>query len=387
MATTERRATKAVSRKAAATPPLTVDELVQRDNTPAEMPLPEDIDAQLRRHEVHLTLRDPRLSIDPANVLVEDRELGKGVWRLTAPEDAIVGLPGRTAILEKRPASRNGGGAAAEAFRPAWVDHVYHPKLSGLPERMAIRRIGGKLVEPYYGVYAPDDRRVYYPSGYPWQCIGRVFTWTNASSPNWSFYGSGVLIGGRVMLTAGHMIPWGSSNWKMLFVPGYYDGQSVNGAGAQSWVSDCYGWNTGGTVAAHDMAVCRLYTPLGGWLGYLGAKTYDSSWQDGNYWTLCGYPYSITGGARPSYQSGIPVLDDDSDGSAEELEHHGDSTPGDSGGPFFGFWNDGPYAIGTTSGGERIYNTPFGWWDEDNNIEAGGAAMVDLVRWGRQNWP
>ena len=89
----------------------------------------------------------------------------------------------------------------------------------------------------------------------------------------------------------------------------------------------------------------------------------------------------------PRTSRDIPVLDDDNDGDAKELEHHGDATGGDSGGPFFGFWSDGPYAVGVTSGGERIYGTPFGWWDEDNNIEAAGRAMVDLVRWAQTNWP
>jgi hypothetical protein len=26
-------------------------------------------------------------------------------------------------------------------------------------------------------------------------------------------------------------------------------------------------------------------------------------------------------------------------------------------------------------------------WDEDNNIEAAGGGMVDLVQWGLTNWP
>jgi hypothetical protein len=140
-------------------------------------------------------------------------------------------------------------------------------------------------------------------------------------------------------------------------------------------------------VAAHDIAVLRLYDSVGSWLGWMGTKVYDSSWQGGQYWTLAGYPGSIAGAERPSYQSGIPVLDNDGDGDAQEIEHHGSATPGDSGGPFFGFWSDGPYAIGTTSGGEAITGTPFGWWNEDNNIEAGGQAMVDLVLWAEANWP
>jgi hypothetical protein len=40
-----------------------------------------------------------------------------------------------------------------------------------------------------------------------------------------------------------------------------------------------------------------------------------------------------------------------------------------------------------TSGGERISGMPFGWWDEDNDIEAAGGGMVGLVRWGLTSWP
>ena len=154
------------------------------------------------------------------------------------------------------------------------------------------------------------------------------------------------------VLTAGHVVPWASRNWAMLFVPAYWDGVSVYGSGASSWVSDCRGWNTNQHVAAHDMAVLRLYTPLGSSLGWLGTKTYHDSWQGGPYWVLCGYPGAIAGGNRPYYQLGIPVLDDDEDGSTMEIEHQGDATGDDSCGPFFGFWNDGPYSIGTVSGGE-----------------------------------
>lgn len=40
-----------------------------------------------------------------------------------------------------------------------------------------------------------------------------------------------------------------------------------------------------------------------------------------------------------------------------------------------------------SSGGESITGTPFGWWNEDNNIEAGGRSLVDLVLWAQANWP
>ena len=53
----------------------------------------------------------------------------------------------------------------------------------------------------------------------------------------------------------------------------------------------------------------------------------------------------------------------------------------------FATWDDGPHAIGVTSGGETISGGIFGIGDEDNNIAAGGNAMVDLVNWARGNWP
>jgi hypothetical protein len=182
----------------------------------------------------------------------------------------------------------------------------------------------------------------------------------------------------------------------MKFVPGYYDGSSTAGPGAVSYVSDARGWDTGLQVAAHDMAVLRLYDDLGNQLGWFGSKTYQRGWQDLPCWEVLGYPADpqapehgghhapVTGGERPSYQIDIAVLDDDDDGTAAELEHHGDVTNGDSGSPFFSFWPDGfPYAVGTTSGGEQI----FGPGAEDNNIAAGGAAMVHLIQWAHTNWP
>jgi hypothetical protein len=183
------------------------------------------------------------------------------------------------------------------------------------------------------------------------------------------------------------MIPWGSSNWKMLFIPGYYDGASSAGTGVQSWISDAHGWNTGG-VAAHDMAITRLYTPLGNSLGHFGSKTFDDGWEGPGYWELIGYPAAVAGGQRPSYQSGIPVLDTDNDGDAKEIEHHGDSTGGDSGGPFFSFWADGyPYVVGTVSGGETISGGFLGIGNEDNNICAGGKSLVDIIQYGLTTWP
>lgn len=363
--------------------PLTPSQLVFRDNVAATERMPDAIARRLAHRRLYLSSTDPKVDLSASLKRNTD---AAGLWELDLPAKSMVGLPGRSGErLDPKSIPKNIlGKTHLDAFRPPWADHVFHPKLSGVADapQTLLRTIKGRAIRPAYGVFGSDDRVPYYPSGYPWQCIGRVFTWTDSSQPGWSFYGSGVLVGSRHVLTAGHVAPWGSPNWGMLFVPGYYDGNSVVGSGANSWVSDFRSLDSGAaTVSAHDLSLLRLYDPLGDQLGYFGAKVYDRAWQDGNYWGIVGYPSLVTS-ERPSFQIGIPVLDNDVDGDAMELEHQGDTTGGDSGGPFFGTWPDGyPYVIGTVSGGESFSG------GEDNNICAGGQALANLINYWRANWP
>ena len=366
--------------------PLLLDELAKLPDVPATSEAPEEIAMRLAERRLYVA----GLPGEPnAAGLLRSADDGSSSLELVLPGGAFLGRPGRTGERLERGRHELPRQSHTAPHRPPWVTQSYQARRAGeMTARPPMRRIQGREIEPYYGVYPPDLRQVFYPGQYPWRCVGRIFTWTNwAGGGSWDWWGSGVLVGPRHVVTAGHVCPWGSGSWAMHFVPGYWDGSPAYGAGAQSWVSDYRGWNSNDTVAAHDIAVLRLYDPIGSWLGWMGTKVYDSSWQGGQYWTLAGYPAAIAGGERPSYQSSIPVLDDDNDGDAKEIEHHGSATGGDSGGPFFGFWNDGPYSIGTTSGGESITGTPFGWWNEDNNIEAGGQAMVDLALWAQANWP
>jgi V8-like Glu-specific endopeptidase len=364
-------------------PPLTPSQLVSRDNSAATTQMPADMVRRLAQRRIYLSLADAKVDLSAHLKRVAD---GDGVWRLDLPAKSVAGLPGRTAELtdpESMPKNLLGKNHL-DAFRPLWADQVFHPKLSGLPDAPpnVLRTIKGRMIRPHYGVFGSDDRKSYHPSGYPWQCIGRVFTWRDATPPNsWSFYGAGVLVGPRHVLTAAHIAPWGSPNWSMLFVPGYYDGASVVGSGANSWVSDFRSLAPGvDAFGPHDLSLLRLYDPLGDELGYFGAKLYDQSWQDGSFWTLVGYPSAVTS-ERPSFQAGIPVLANDVEGDAMALEHQGDSTYGNSGGPFFGVWPDGfPYVIGTDSGGVP---NEFG----GNNICAGGQALLNLISYWRTNWP
>jgi V8-like Glu-specific endopeptidase len=355
-----------------------VDDFLRLENAVAKEALPAELAATAATDR--LIIHDPTRKFDPSKVKPNE---ATGAWESQLPRGATLGLPGRKAV--RLPAQEIVRGADArslvEPFHPAWMPYAPHAKLSAAPNTV-VRARDGRIVRPD-SVFGSDGRQVYYPSGYPWTCVGRIFAWNDFSKPNPAWSGSGVLIGGRVVLTAGHVVPWGSGNWAMKFVPAYYDGASALGAGVYSWVSDANGYND--PVSAWDMAVLRLYTPLGDSYGYFGTKAYSSSWEGGNYWTLAGYPGAVAGANRPSRQMWWPVVDDDGDGGADKLEYYADTSPGDSGGPVFGFWSGAPYAIGT-HGGDEVES--FLWWTtEDDNAAAGGGALNSLVRWARTNWP
>jgi V8-like Glu-specific endopeptidase len=368
--------------------PLTPDELLTHDNAPAKAPIPVEVARQLATPRIIVSNLDGPIKPE---ALTRDGQTGLEAYQWRLPERAIFGLPGRTArrLSPESFQKAQSSPAAVEPFRPDWAAQVYHPKRTIAPPWTIPVHRGDRSGELFYGVYPPDDRAVYYPQGYPWQCVGRLFAWNDASADSWAWSGSGVLIGPRVVLTAGHVVPWDAKTWKMQFVPAYYDGKSILGSGATSWVSDAQGWDVSyksRVPNAFDMAVLRLYDPLGTSLGYFGAKTYTSDMGTIRYFNITGYPGAIAGAERPSYQPGIEVLDSDADADAQEIEHHGDATAGDSGAPFWATWPDGfPYAIGTISGGEAKFE-PKENANEDNNIAAGGKAMVDLINTARTNW-
>lgn len=367
-------ARKRPTKKAARIPeePMTIDDLIALDNTPDDKE-PAELVA-LRNAAPCISALDAKTK---PNVQLK-KVPGRNVWELGLAKDFILGELGETAEALRRPRSAT----STKEFEPSipkWSGVTYHPKLSAPRPRRQFRRVKGQRVRPDGYIFGPDDRRVYYPSGYPWRCIGLVLVWTNPSGgPAWS--GAGALVGRNVVLTASHVCPWGSSPWMMQFIPAYYDGSSLSGV--SSYVQSYRGYRNHGQ--GDDMCTLKLYTPLGNSLGYFGYKTYHDSWEDGNYWTKCGYPGAVASGQRPSRITWFPVVDDDNDGAGVELEYKADSSSGDSGGPVFGWWSSSPYVIGTHSGGEQEYHFPFSI--VKNNVAAGGSALSSLIGWARNNW-
>lgn len=317
---------------------------------------------------------------------VEIAQVGEAehrAWRIGIPvEDRLQGArPGVTLKRETRDVILGGVDSSVpfSGLRPDWADTLFVPRQAAPRKPEILRRFDGRRVTPLW-VFGQDDRWQFRDAAWPWGLVGRVFNNRGES-------GTGALVGNRLVVTAGHMVPWGDSPWWMLFVPAYYDGVSLHGAGVQSYVSDARGYDVQGNVTGYDWAILRLYDPLGSWLGYFGYNGYSDSWNNQGYWSIIGYPGAIANAMRPSFQGSITVDDTDGDSNGgEELESEtADLSPGDSGGPMFGWWGNDPRLVGVVSGEEEI---DFLWWTiEKDNVMAAGSGFTGLVSWGRSNWP
>lgn len=343
-----------------------------------EQPAPLVRLANLQSIYVETTNRErPLVSVEHA------AEGNETLWRIDVPLTAP--LHGARAGLTQRRESPDAvlqqidEKAAFTGFRPDWADVTFVPRRVAVEQPQTLNRFNQHRVTPLW-VYGNDDRWQFRDPAWPWGLVGRIFNNRGQS-------GTATLVGTRILITAGHMVPWGDSPWWMWFVPAYYDGISLHGAGVQSYVSDAHGYDVHGNVTGYDWAVLRLYEPLGSMLGYFGYNGYSDSWNDQPDWSIIGYPGAIANAMRPSFQGSITVNDTDSDSNGgEELESNtADISPGDSGGPIFAWWGNDPRIVGVVSGQEEM--TFLGLtWDQDN-IMASGSGFTSLCAWGRSNWP
>ena len=225
-------------------------------------------------------------------------------------------------------------------------------------------------------VFLPENRRVFNDTAYPWCTCGRVDTPGGQAS--------GVMVGRRHMLTVSHTIQWnsnGTAGW-VRFRPSFFDGSAPFG---EAWGTRVYFKSkvTGPTIdfveGMFDYVVVVLDRNIGDFTGWMGARGYTDSWDGGLYWQHIGYPGDLTSGNRPTFESPIAL-----DGawwqfdSHEAMSHRGDVWPGQSGGPFFGWWSGdvGPRAVAVQSS-----------QNSSENNASGGQDLVDLIIRARNDFP
>jgi V8-like Glu-specific endopeptidase len=251
--------------------------------------------------------------------------------------------------------------------RPKPIKMIQQPFIDSLNQ-------GRKKGNQATTIFPPDNRRIFQDTGYPWGCCGRV------DSPLGQ--GSGVMVGPRHLLTVSHVVQWnddGTAGW-IKFTPGFFNGAEPFGHafGSVTYFKDKVdGPTIGWWESMYDYVCVVLNSPIGNLTGWMGAKGYTDSWDGGNYWAHVGYPGDLTGGNRPTFQNNISL-----DGkwyefdSHEAMDHTADVWPGQSGGPFFGWWANGPYAVAVQSS-----------QDSSENDASGGQDMVDLILQARSDHP
>jgi V8-like Glu-specific endopeptidase len=261
-------------------------------------------------------------------------------------------------------------------FYPPFSDFDYTPRLE--PKKFRRPKFIDRDTLNQSGalktIFGADDRKVFYSTAYPWRCVGRVETPLGS--------GSGVMIGPRHVLTCSHVIDWQPNNttgW-IKFTPMYYNGSAPYGTafGIKTYYKyKVTGPTIDSTEGQYDYTVIVLDRLIGNSTGWLGAKSYTDSWDGKPVWTHAGYPFDLTGTQRPTYQTGI-ALDGDAGTTDdhESMNHKADVYPGQSGGPFWGYWGGQPYAVATQS----AQNT-------NNNMASGGANLLDLVNRARTEFP
>jgi V8-like Glu-specific endopeptidase len=233
-------------------------------------------------------------------------------------------------------------------------------------------------------VFSPDDRYTFSDTAFPWSTCGRVDTAAG--------FGSGVMVGPRHLLTASHVINWGPNNtagW-VKFTPLSFDGQEPFG---HAFATLIYSWNKAdgsdginADECAFDYVVCVLDSALGNVTGWMGSRGYSTAWDGGAYWGHVGYPGDLANGTRPAFV-GYQAMDStftrtiggrDSFG----IQHRIDVIPGQSGGPYFGWWSGEPWprVVATQSAHQ--------WGGASGpNTCGGGNPLPELVNFARTNSP
>jgi hypothetical protein len=337
---------------------MSMDEIAAAASIPATQAIPPEIRA-LPALDSGIYVQSATM---PALNFKTDKVVGTSdIWRVTGTERderLLKFVPGKQQVQLEPSSSKLALGRTeyTTGYRPPWATLEYLPRLA--PHRSRIAG-GGVMLEPL----ADEAESL----SYPWSTIGLVFVDGQAA-------GTGVLVGPNLLLTAGHIAPWGSSSWSMEFVPGLRGNSRPFGS---SFVSEYRGFNTRNEVSGYDYVICRLYRPMGQALGWMGAVSFGD-WAE---YTRRRYFASGYQSDRPLVQTDMAIVDIDGDDPGLELEFPLGYPlgPGWSGGPLW-LPSEGPLVAGTISGSEKDVLDP------RRHVISAGAALVNLVQFGHDNW-
>lgn len=274
------------------------------------------------------------------------------------PDPGRYNLKGITRASVKKVSAR-----PVAPLRPNWVASAPLPTRVAVPARPKMRH-RGREVSPLL-IFNPDDRRTYNDRRYPWGTICRVVTATGT--------GSGVIVGPRHVLTASHVVDWSRDGAGTVEV--HRAGGSVRATTSITRV--WFFTKVTGTVDYfendEDYAVLVTRDRIGDSFGWLGTRTYNSSWDGEPFWWNIGYPGDIGSGLTPTFQRSKELDEDAWDwGGGRSMSTDADTFFGNSGGPMFGFWDAGPYVVAVVSSQSSSEN----WC-------SGGDDMTRLVRHAR----
>ena len=286
------------------------------------------------------------------------------LWRLDV---RVAGAPARSGRLappiEHRAVPRRTGAAARgalrlEPFLPEFVGSRPVPKRVRLRRRHSLQRRDGTKLEPLY-VFPPDGRHTYYDLEYPWMCVGQVECNGSIST--------GALVGPRHVLASSHALDW-NAPWAVFRAHHFGDYNRAVGHTWCVWYYEKLGAVDSETMD-EDYVVCVLDQPIGYDLGWFGSRTYVDDWDHGLYWAHCGYASDIGLAEFPTYQDGIALQEEDGGNMKAMSSITADLTEAHSGGPVFGWWDNGPYIVGVVCG-----------QGQGRNWISGGTSMVRLIQ-------
>jgi V8-like Glu-specific endopeptidase len=300
---------------------------------------------------------------DQSTTIEATREVPEELRRLWS--DLSVSRPIAVTTIERGADDRPG---STSGHRPLWVGSVLKPRPAPRLSRPRVRHRGVAL-DPLV-VWGADERRIYHDARYPWGCVCRVLG---------RGIGSGVLVGPRHVLTASHVVDWNAGATIEVHRAGgtvAATAQAVKGYAYTRITENDY------TTLDEDYAVLVTEERLGDRFGWMGTRTYDSDWDDEDYWYSIGYPTDIEGGLFPVWQNEQNLDEDEWDyGSARAMTTSADLTEGQSGSPMFGFWGDIPYVVAVVAASGEVFASGTENWC------SGGSDLTRMVNQARADDP